>query len=61
MLKCTCIIGFALTILGIVAMLLDSYNHKNCRLESCAFGVYPFAGGVGLFLAGIVVVIASHV
>ena len=47
-------------IVGVLAMLVDVYEHKNHLTEPTAFGIYPFAGGVGLFLSGIVFVVICH-
>ena len=55
-----CIIGFILMIAGVLAMLVDVYEHKNHLTEPTAFGIYPFAGGVGLFLSGIVFMVICH-
>ena len=55
-----CIIGFILMIVGVLAMLLDVYEHKKHLTNPIAFGIYPFAGGVGLFLSGIIFMAICH-
>lgn len=55
-----CIIGFILMIAGVLAMLLDVYEHKKHLIEPTAFGIYPFAGGVGLFLSAIIFMVICH-
>ena len=55
-----CIIGFILMIVGVLAMLLDVYEYKKHLTNPIAFGIYPFAGGVGLFLSGIIFIVICH-
>lgn len=55
-----CIIGFILMIMGVLAMLLDAYEHKKHLTNPIAFGIYPLAGGIGLFLLGIIFMIICH-
>lgn len=55
-----CIIGFILMIVGVLAMLLDVYERKKHLIEPTAFGIYPFAGGVGLFLSAIIFMVICH-
>ena len=55
-----CIIGFILMIVGVFAMLIDVYERKKHLIEPTAFGIYPFAGGVGLFLLAIIFMVICH-
>lgn len=55
-----CIIGFILMIVGVFVMSIDVYEHKNHLIEPTAFGIYPFAGGVGLFLSAIIFMVICH-
>ena len=55
-----CIIGFILMIMGVLAMLLDVYEHKKHFTNPIAFGIYPFAGGIGLFLSGVIFMVIFH-
>ena len=47
-------------IVGVLAMLIDVYERKKHLIEPTAFGIYPFAGGVGLFLSGIIFMAICH-
>lgn len=55
-----CIIEFILMIVGVLAMLIDVYERKKHLIEPTAFGIYPFAGGIGLFLSGIIFMVICH-
>lgn len=55
-----CIIGFILMIVGVFAMLIDVYERKKHLIKPTAFGIYPFAGGIGLFLSAIIFMVICH-